>query len=225
MGYFGTPISKANCALDARLYEILNDLSILATELATDMSAHTHSEAGSGANNSGVGATISATYPEQVPAPTAGANLFSTKITPGNVACKPRLYEILEQFRDVLSELKTDMSAHVHGGCTTSTDPSGAGPTITAVAPAVKADLGGLPELADLRDLSYGKFPRLTPGAANLPQEVWKIVSQLRTLAEELRADLTAHTHATVTAGAGVTGAGATIGASAPSVGARDRVR
>jgi len=220
---YGTLITKANCALDGRLYEILADLSVLAAELATDMSAHTHTEAGSGANNSGAGATISATYPEQVPAPTAGANLFSTKITPGNVACKPRLYEILEQFRDVLSELKTDMSAHVHGECTTSTENTGAGPTISATAPGVGAAI--LPDGADLRNLSYGKFPRLTPGAANLPQEVWKIVSQLRTLAEELRTDLTAHVHGTVTAGAGATAAGATIGASAPSVLARDRVR
>lgn len=220
---YGTLITKANCANDARLYEILCDLVTLCDELATDMSAHTHTEAGSGADDSGKAPAIAASTPERVPAPTAGANRYGTLITPGNVANKPRLFEILDQFTDVLGELSTDLSEHVHGECTTSTEDTGAAKTITATAPGVGAAI--LPDGADLRDLSYGKFPRLTPGAAANPSDTWKIVTQLRALAEELRADLNEHVHDSVTAGAGATAAGATIAASGPSVGARDRVR
>lgn len=117
--------------------------------------------------------------------------------------------------RALVNELKTDFSAHKHGGVATGAGTSDAAPEITA------ADI--------VEQVQFGKEGRTTMQYINLttvqdPEMLMKVleamdreVDAIRTLANELKTDLSEHTHGGVTADSGETAAGATIAAAAVS--------
>jgi len=117
----------------------------------------------------------------------------------------------IASIRGILNEAKTDFSAHKHGGVATGAGTSGAASGIAA------ADV--------IEQVQFGKEGRVAMEYINLtnisdPQMLLKIleaqdreVDALRTLANELKADLSAHTHGGITADSGETAAGATISA------------
>jgi hypothetical protein len=119
----------------------------------------------------------------------------------------------IDVIRVLANELKTDCSAHVHGGVATGAGTTDAGLEISAA--------------AIVEQVQIGKEGRATMQYINLttvqdPEMLMKVleamdreVDAIRTLVNELKTDLSEHTHGGVTADSGDTAAGATIAAAA----------
>ena len=168
----------------------LTAMAALANELKADMHQHVHGGVNSGGANSG-----------QAPAITSA----SVTVTVGAVLTGlPRFWASefqavkndLTALATLANELKTDLHQHVHGSIQAGGATSGAGPSIAAAAITLQTT-------ATLAQVPRSWASQLQPIITDL--------TGLATLLNELRTDMSAHTHGGITAGATNTGAGPAI--------------